>query len=52
MRIDDLLRYQDRFFVSNEKSVRVEFLKRHHDNELIEHYDIVKTTEFFNQKYY
>ena len=52
MRTDDLLRYQNKFFVFDEKSVRVEFLKRHHDDELIEHYDVVKTIEFLSRKYY
>ena len=51
MKIDDHLRYQKRFFVFDKKFVRVELLKRHHDDELIKHYDIVKTTKFFNRKY-
>ena len=52
MKIDDLLRYQNKLFMSDEKFVRVELLKRHHDDELIEHYDVVKTTKFFSRKYY
>ena len=36
----------------NEKSIRVKLLKRHHDDVLTNHFDVIKTTKLFNRKYY
>ena len=36
----------------NEKSIRVELLKRHYDGVLTNHFDVIKTTKLFNHKYY
>ena len=50
--VDDFFRYENRLYVFNEKSVRVELLKRHHDDMLTNHFDVIKTTELFSRKYY
>ena len=50
--VDDFFRYENRLYVFNEKSIRVELLKRHHDDVLTNHFDVIKTTKLFNRKYY
>ena len=50
--VDDFFKYENRLYVFNEKSIRVELLKRHHDDVLTNHFDVIKTTKLFNRKYY
>ena len=50
--IDDFFKYENRLYVFDEKSIRVKLLKRHHDDMLTNHFDVIKTTKLFNRKYY
>ena len=47
-----MLRYHDRLYVLKEASVRKELLRRHHDDPLAGHFDVDKTLELINRKYY
>ena len=50
--VDDFFKYENKLYVFNEKSIRVKLLKRHHDDVLTDHFDIIKTTKLFSRKYY
>ena len=50
--VDDFFKYENKLYVFNEKSVRVELLKRHHDDVLTNHFNVIKTTKLFDRKYY
>jgi len=48
----ELLQYEERLYIPSEASVWTELLKRHHDNELTEHFSIEWTLELVSCKYY
>jgi len=48
----ELLWYNERLYIPPEASVQAELLKRHHDNELTEHFSIKRTLELVSHKYY
>ena len=50
--VDDFFKYENKLYVFNEKSIRVELLKRHHDDILTNYFDVIKTTKLFSRKYY
>ena len=50
--VDDFFRYENKLYVFNEKSIRIELLKRHYDDVLTNYFDVIKTTKLFNRKYY
>jgi hypothetical protein len=49
---NDFLKFRERYYVSEKKFLQIELLKRHHDDILTDHFDVKKTIEFFNRKYY
>ncbi len=49
---NEFLKFQRRYYVSQKESLRAELLKRHHDDMLIDHFDVTKTVELFKRKYY
>ena len=50
--VDDFFKYENKLYVFNEKSIRVELLKRHYDDMLTNHFDVIKTTKLLSRKYY
>jgi len=48
----DLLRYNELLYVSEEESLRAELVKRHHDDILASHFEVEKTIELIERKYY
>ncbi len=48
----ELLQYERRLYIPSEASVQTELLKRHHDDELTEHFSIEWTLELVSHKYY
>ncbi len=49
---NDFLKFRERYYVSEKKSLKIELLKRHHDDILTNHFDVKKTVELFNRKYH
>jgi hypothetical protein len=49
---NDYLKFRERYYVFEKEFLRIELLKRHHDNILTNHFDVKKTIEFFNKKYH
>jgi hypothetical protein len=49
---NEFLKFRDRYYVFDEKFLRAELLKRHHDDVLIDHLNVDKTFELLNRKYY
>jgi hypothetical protein len=49
---NDFLKFRERYYVFEKKSLRIELLKRHHDDILTDHFDVKKTIEFFSRKYH
>jgi len=47
-----LLRYNGLLYVPEEESLRAELVKRHHDDILAGHFEVEKTTELIERKYY
>ncbi len=48
----EMIKYNESLYVSEDLSVREELLKRHHDNSLARHFDADKISELLNCKYY
>ena len=48
--VDGVLHHQDLPFVP--KAIRIELIRRHHDNPLADHFGIKKTCELLAWKYY
>jgi hypothetical protein len=49
---NDFLKFRERYYVFEKKFLKIELLKRHHDDILTDHFDVKKTVEFFNRKYH
>jgi hypothetical protein len=49
---NEFLKFQKRYYVSQKKFLKAELLKRHHDDMLIDHFDVIKTVELLKRKYY
>jgi hypothetical protein len=49
---NDFLKFRERYYVFEKKFLRIELLKRHHDDILINHFNVKETIELFNKKYY
>ena len=52
MNFKDLLFYEKQIYVLKEESVRAELLKHHHNNVLARHFEVKRTLELINHKYY
>ena len=50
--VNDVLLYHERAYVFQNEVFQLEFLKRHHDNSLTEHFEFEKTNELLSRKYY
>ncbi len=48
----EMIEYNESWYVSEDLSVREELLKRHHDDSLVRHFDADKISELLNHKYY
>jgi len=48
----EMIKYNESLYVSEDLSVREELLKRHHDDSLAKHFDADKIRELLNCKYY
>jgi predicted RND superfamily exporter protein len=49
---NEFLKFRDHYYVLDEKSLRAELLKRHHDDTLVNYLNVDKTIELLNRKYY
>ncbi len=49
---NDFLKFRERYYVSEKKFLKIELLKRHHDDILADHFDVKKTVELLNRKYH
>jgi hypothetical protein len=49
---NDFLKFRKRYYVFEKEFLRIELLKRHYNDILIDHFDVKKTIELFNKKYY
>ncbi len=49
---NEFLKFQKQYYVSQKEFLRAKLLKRHHDNMLIDHFDVIKTVELLKRKYY
>jgi hypothetical protein len=49
---NDFLKFRKRYYVSEKEFLRIELLKRHHDDILTNHFDLKKTVELLNKKYH
>jgi hypothetical protein len=49
---NDFLKFRERYYVFEKEFLRIELLKRHHDDILTDHFDVKKTVELFNRKYH
>ena len=48
----NLLKYNDKLYIPEEASVRVELLKRYYDDLLSEHFGVGKIFELISRKYF
>ncbi len=49
---NDFLKFRERYYVSEKEFLKIELLKRHHDDILTNHFDVKKTIELFSRKYH
>jgi hypothetical protein len=49
---NDFLKFRERYYVFEKEFLRIELLKRHHDDILTNHFDVKKTIELLNKKYH
>jgi hypothetical protein len=49
---NDFLKFRKRYYVSEKEFLRIELLKRHHDDILTNHFDVKKTVELLSRKYH
>ncbi len=49
---NDFLKFRERYYIFEKEFLRIELLKRHHDDILADHFDVKKTVEFLNRKYH
>jgi hypothetical protein len=49
---NDFLKFRERYYVSEKEFLRIELLKRHHDDILADHFDVKKKIELLNKKYH
>jgi hypothetical protein len=49
---NDFLKFRKRYYVFEKKFLKIELLKRHHDDILTDHFDVKKTIELFSRKYH
>ncbi len=48
----EMIKYNESLYVSEDLSVREKLLKHHHDDSLVRHFDVDKISELLNCKYY
>jgi hypothetical protein len=49
---NDFLKFRERYYVSEKEFLKIDLLKRHHDDILADHFEVKKTIEFFSKKYH
>ncbi len=49
---NDFLKFRKRYYVFKKKILKIELLKRHHDDILTNHFNVKKTIKCFNKKYH
>jgi hypothetical protein len=49
---NDFLKFRERYYVFEKEFLKIELLKRHHDDILTNHFDVKKTVELLNRKYH
>ncbi len=49
---NDFLKFWERYYVFEKEFLKIELLKRHHDDILTDHFDVKKTIELFSRKYH
>jgi hypothetical protein len=49
---NDFLKFRERYYVFEKEFLKIELLKRHHDDILTDHFDVKKTVELFSRKYH
>ncbi len=49
---NEFLKFRERYYVSEKEFLRIELLKRHHDDILTNHFDVKKTIELLSRKYH
>jgi hypothetical protein len=49
---NDFLKFRERYYVFEKKFLKIELLKRHHDDILTNYFDVKKTVELFSKKYH
>jgi hypothetical protein len=49
---NDFLKFRERYYVSEKEFLRIELLKRYHDDILTNHFDVKKTIELLSKKYH
>jgi hypothetical protein len=49
---NDFLKFRERYYVFEKEFLRIELLKRHHDDILTDHFDVKKTIELLSRKYH
>jgi hypothetical protein len=49
---NEFLKFRKRYYVFEKEFLKIELLKRHHDDILTNYFDVKKTIELFNKKYH
>jgi hypothetical protein len=49
---NDFLKFRERYYVSEKEFLKIELLKRHHDDILADHFNVKKTVELLSRKYH
>jgi hypothetical protein len=49
---NDFLKFRERYYISEKEFLKIELLKRHHDDILADYFDVKKTIELFSRKYH
>jgi hypothetical protein len=49
---NDFLKFRERYYVFEKKFLKIELLKRHHDDILADHFYVKKTIELLSKKYH
>jgi hypothetical protein len=49
---NDFLKFRKRYYVFEKEFLKIELLKRHHNDILTDHFNVKKTIELFNKKYH
>ena len=52
LNFEELLKYNNRFFVLRDKILREELINKYYNNFLMKYFDVIKTYKLFIRKYY